>query len=273
MAAWAGLGYYARARNLLACARAVVAEHGGVFPRTEAELRTLPGLGAYTAAAVAAIAFGERAVVVDANVERVVARLFAIAEPLPAARTGDPRGGRRDHARRARGRFRAGDDGSRRDDLHPARAADACSARCARDCAGFASGAPEAFPVKARQGAPSRSATARSSGLERDGRGAAGPPPATRACSAACARCRPGLDAMRRRGWTARRSRPTGGCSTRRRRHGFTHFRLELALAVGDGRRRMRPRERRMVADGRTRRRPGCRRCSPRRPTRYRKER
>ena len=85
MAAWAGLGYYARARNLLACARAVAAR-GGRFPATEAELRALPGLGAYTAAAVAAIAFDQRAVVIDANVNRVVARLFAIAEPLPAAR-------------------------------------------------------------------------------------------------------------------------------------------------------------------------------------------
>jgi A/G-specific adenine glycosylase len=85
MAAWAGLGYYARARNLIACAREVAAR-GGKFPASEVELRALPGLGAYTAAAIAAIAFGEAAVVVDANVERVVARLFAIAEPLPAAR-------------------------------------------------------------------------------------------------------------------------------------------------------------------------------------------
>jgi A/G-specific adenine glycosylase len=84
MAAWAGLGYYSRARNLVKCARAV-ARRGG-FPQTEEGLRELPGLGAYTAAAVAAIAFGERAVVVDANVERVVARLFAIEEPLPGAR-------------------------------------------------------------------------------------------------------------------------------------------------------------------------------------------
>ncbi len=84
MAEWAGLGYYARARNLLACAREV-ASRGG-FPATEAELRALPGIGAYTAAAIAAIAFGERAVVVDANVERVVARLFAIDTPLPQAR-------------------------------------------------------------------------------------------------------------------------------------------------------------------------------------------
>ncbi len=85
MAAWAGLGYYSRARNLIACARALAAQ-GGAFPRTEAELRKLPGLGAYTAAAVAAIAFGEQAVVVDANVERVITRLYAIAEPLPGAR-------------------------------------------------------------------------------------------------------------------------------------------------------------------------------------------
>lgn len=86
MAAWAGLGYYARARNLLAAARVIAAEHGGRLPDGEAALRALPGFGDYTAAAVAAIAFGRRAVVVDANVERVVARLFAIATPLPAAR-------------------------------------------------------------------------------------------------------------------------------------------------------------------------------------------
>lgn len=84
MAEWAGLGYYARARNLLACAREV-ARRGG-FPDTEEGLRALPGVGAYTAASVAAIAFGRRAVVVDGNVERVLARLFAVEAPLPAAR-------------------------------------------------------------------------------------------------------------------------------------------------------------------------------------------
>lgn len=82
MAAWAGLGYYSRARNLLACARAVAARGG--FPRTEAELRRLPGLGPYTAAAVAAIAFGEAVAAVDGNVERVLARLTDDATPLPA---------------------------------------------------------------------------------------------------------------------------------------------------------------------------------------------
>ena len=86
MAAWAGLGYYARARNLLACARTVARDHGGRFPDTEATLLALPGIGPYTAAAIAAIAFGRRAVVVDGNVERVMARLRAIETPLPAAR-------------------------------------------------------------------------------------------------------------------------------------------------------------------------------------------
>ena len=86
MAAWAGLGYYARARNLLACARAVAGEHGGVFPDAEAGLRALPGLGPYTAAAVAAIAFDRAANVVDGNVERVIARLYAVETPLPAAK-------------------------------------------------------------------------------------------------------------------------------------------------------------------------------------------
>jgi A/G-specific adenine glycosylase len=83
LAEWAGLGYYARARNLHKCAAAVVERHGGSFPTDEATLRTLPGIGRYTAAAIAAIAFDERATVVDGNVERVVSRLHAIEAPLP----------------------------------------------------------------------------------------------------------------------------------------------------------------------------------------------
>lgn len=86
MAAWAGLGYYARARNLLACARAVVRDHGGRFPDSEAGLRALPGIGDYTAASVAAIAFGRPSVVVDANIERVIARHRLIETPLPMAK-------------------------------------------------------------------------------------------------------------------------------------------------------------------------------------------
>jgi A/G-specific adenine glycosylase len=84
--AWAGLGYYARARNLHACAKAVVARHGGNFPPDLAALRALPGIGDYTAAAIAAIAFDIAAVPVDGNVERVVARLFAVENELPAAK-------------------------------------------------------------------------------------------------------------------------------------------------------------------------------------------
>ncbi|MCZ4261451.1 A/G-specific adenine glycosylase [Limimaricola sp. G21655-S1] len=86
MAEWAGLGYYARARNLLKCARAVVADHGGRFPDTHDALIALPGIGPYTAAAIAAIAFDRPETVVDGNVERVMSRLFDVATPLPAAK-------------------------------------------------------------------------------------------------------------------------------------------------------------------------------------------
>ncbi|WP_041375607.1 A/G-specific adenine glycosylase [Polymorphum gilvum] len=84
--AWAGLGYYSRARNLKACAEMVARDHGGRFPDSEDALRALPGIGAYTAAAIAAIAFDARAAVVDGNVERVMARLFRIETPLPDAK-------------------------------------------------------------------------------------------------------------------------------------------------------------------------------------------
>src|SRR5438309_1215741 len=80
---WAGLGYYSRARNLHACAVMVLRDHGGAFPDTEEGLRTLPGIGPYTAAAIAAIAFGRRTMPVDGNIERVVSRLFAVEAPLP----------------------------------------------------------------------------------------------------------------------------------------------------------------------------------------------
>jgi A/G-specific adenine glycosylase len=83
---WAGLGYYSRARNLHACAVAVMRDHGGVFPDSESGLRALPGIGPYTAAAIAAIAFDRRTMPVDGNIERVVSRLFAVEEPLPQAK-------------------------------------------------------------------------------------------------------------------------------------------------------------------------------------------
>jgi A/G-specific adenine glycosylase len=86
LVAWAGLGYYARARNLHKCAQLVAARRDGVFPEDEETLRTLPGIGDYTAAAIAAIAFGRPAVVMDGNIERVIARLFAVRDPLPGVK-------------------------------------------------------------------------------------------------------------------------------------------------------------------------------------------
>src|SRR3954469_25375855 len=83
---WAGLGYYSRARNLHACAVAVLRDHGGIFSDTEEGLRALPGIGPYTAAAIAAIAFDRRTMPVDGNIERVVSRLFAVEEDLPQAK-------------------------------------------------------------------------------------------------------------------------------------------------------------------------------------------
>ena len=160
MAAWAGLGYYARARNLLACARAVAERHGGVFPDTEAELLALPGVGAYTAAAVAAIAFGRPSNVVDGNVERVVARLFAVETPLPVAKP---------ELRRLAGRLvdedRPGDWAQALMDLgatvcRPGRPV--CD-RCPLPswCAGFQSGAPERYPVRpAKTARPHRTGVA-----------------------------------------------------------------------------------------------------------------
>ncbi|MEX0297782.1 MAG: A/G-specific adenine glycosylase, partial [Kordiimonas sp.] len=83
---WAGLGYYARARNLHKCAQVIVSEHGSKFPEKEDDLRALPGIGDYTAAAIAAIAFGEKTAVVDGNIERIISRTFRIKTALPAAK-------------------------------------------------------------------------------------------------------------------------------------------------------------------------------------------
>lgn len=226
MAAWAGLGYYSRARNLVKCARAVAARGG--FPTTEAELRELPGLGAYTAAAVAAIAFAQRAVVVDANVERVVARLFAIDTPMPAARK--PIRVAADGITPAR---RAGDFAQAMMDL----GSSVCTARepkcllcpLAKTCKARATGDPARLPVKAPK-KPKPLRRGRAFWIEREGevwlvrresKGMLG-----------------GMRALPDDGWSARADgtgeAPMPGTweSAGVVRHVFTHAALELSVVV-----------------------------------------
>ncbi|KLI63480.1 A/G-specific adenine glycosylase [Aurantiacibacter marinus] len=226
MAAWAGLGYYSRARNVVKCAAEVAAL--GAFPDTEADLRKLPGLGDYTAAAVAAIAFGRRAVVVDANVERVVARLFAIEDSLPGARKTI-----RVKADSITPDTRAGDFAQGLMDL----GSGICTSRDAKCllcplqkvCKGRASGDPLRLPVKApKKAKPSRTGTA--FWIERDdavwlvkrpGKGMLG-----------------GMRSLPDDGWSARgdgnKDAPLSGAwkAAGVVRHSFTHFDLELGVAV-----------------------------------------
>jgi A/G-specific adenine glycosylase len=160
LAAWAGLGYYARARNLHACARVVIERHGGKFPIVESELRALPGVGDYTAAAIAAIAFGKCATPVDGNIERVVARLFAVTTPLPDAKSAI-----KALAGTLTAVDRSGDFAQAMMDLGatictPRRpACGLCPVR--PDCRGYAEGLAEALPYRAEKSArPLRRGTA-----------------------------------------------------------------------------------------------------------------
>jgi A/G-specific adenine glycosylase len=225
MAAWAGLGYYSRARNLLACARAIMAEHEGRFPATAAELRRLPGIGDYTAAAIAAIAFGEAATVVDGNVERVIARLFAIETQLPAAKPLI-----RAHAAALTPADRPGDYAQAMMDLGatictPRRPACAiCPVRA--HCRAFAEGRPDTFPVRApRTAKPHRRGYAY--WIERDGevllvtrppRGLLG-----------------GMRALPTSEWTDTPELGPGVSQVIEPpvRHVFTHFSLDLSVAIG----------------------------------------
>ena len=220
---WAGLGYYARARNLIACAREVARR--GAFPSTAAELKGLPGVGTYTAAAIAAIAFGEAAPAVDTNVQRVVSRVLGFREPN--------RDAIERYVRELMLERRPGDVVQALMDLgatvcRPKQPrCEACPLR--RDCAASASGAPEAFPApRARVGRPNRFGVAW--WIERDrhvwlvrrpSRGLLGGMPAL-----------PGSE------WTEAEfqvARPLGTL-----RHVFTHFSLELIIEerlepIGDG--------------------------------------
>ena len=217
---WAGLGYYARARNLIACAREVAARGG--FPQSEAELRKLPGIGAYTAAAIAAIAFGKRALVMDTNVERVVARLNGIELPVAEAK---------DRLRQLLEDItpaeRAGDFAQAMMDLGATicrpRAPDCAACPLNADCIAFASGQPERFPAPKRKTVrPTRYGVAH--WIERNGciwlvrrpaKGMLG-----------------GMAALPGPEWT---EAPLAiGRELGRVTHVFTHFRLELAVVASD---------------------------------------
>jgi len=233
MKAWAGLGYYSRARNLKKCALAVVEDHGGTFPSTEAELRKLPGIGPYTAAAIASIAFGEAAPVVDGNVERVVTRFAAIETPLPDAKPEIRQfvADRLDPAR-------PGDFAQAMMDL----GATICTPRrpaCVLcplrgGCAAIRSGDPERFPLKPPKAQKPRRRGAVFVAIRRDG--------------AVLLRKRPekgllgGMSEPPTTGWTSRIDGETGADAAPFRalwkqvgsvEHVFTHFELELTVYRG----------------------------------------
>ena len=222
---WAGLGYYARARNLIACARQLALQGG--FPTNEKELRKLPGLGAYTAAAIAAIAFGERATVVDTNVARVVARFHGIGNTIAEARDEIHK-----RAEDMTPHERPGDYAQAMMDLgaticRPKRP-DCPACPLSNGCAAFASGTPEAFPApKATRVRPHRHGTAW--WIERNGCVWLVRRPAKGMLGGMAAL--PGPD------WSEHR--PSGPLLATAS-HGFTHFTLDLHLVaksepVGEG--------------------------------------
>lgn len=225
MAAWAGLGYYSRARNLLACARRVTAEHGGHFPADEKALLRLPGIGAYTAAAIAAIAFCLPATVVDGNVERVVARLNAFSQPLPGARTV-----LRDMAANLTPAIRPGDFAQAMMDL----GATICTPRgpaCGRCpltsfCKAREAGNPAAYPVKAPKAQrPERTGTAY--WIEQDGMVLLVRRPPKGLLGGMCA--------LPTAGWETGSTAPAVGrlrVASAKVRHIFTHFALTLSVAI-----------------------------------------
>ena len=234
---WQGLGYYARARNLHACARTIVERHGGVFPEEAEALRALPGIGDYTAAAIAAIAFDRREAAIDGNVERVVARLYAVHEALPAAKTRLQSTRRRAGSGPTGRRLRSGADGSRRNDLHAAPPAlhpmpmavllRRRGVRPGRRIAGACREAGTAI-------APRRRVLAHPTGW----RGVAPPPPGE---GSARRHDRNPLDSWRAAPWSlaeALRVAPATAAWSPLPgtvRHGFTHFLLELAVVAGVG--------------------------------------
>ncbi len=235
LAQWAGLGYYARARNLHACAIAVASRHGGRFPRGGAALRELPGVGAYTAAAIAAIAFDEPCIAVDGNVERVISRLYALRDQRPALKLEVER-----RAALLLPPARAGDFAQAMMDLGATvcrpRSPDCGRCPWAEACAARRGGAPEDFPAKVvKAPKPHRRGAAfvlRKGGavllLRRPGAGLLGGMtafPTTPLTEDVTPEAQLGYAPSR-----ARWRRIDGAV-----RHVFTHFSLELAVFVAEG--------------------------------------
>ena len=214
---WAGLGYYARARNLIACAREVAAR--GAFPSSEAELRALPGLGAYTAAAVAAIAFGQQATVVDTNVERVIARLHGLDRPVA-----DIRPEIRRLATALTPADRPGDFAQAMMDLGATicrpKKPDCAACPLNPECVARASAAPERFPApKARRQRPHRHGIAW--WIERDGAVWLSRRPPSGLLG--------GMAALPGPEWSEERPGVPAMATVH---HGFTHFTLDLHLVA-----------------------------------------
>ncbi len=234
---WAGLGYYARARNLHACAQRVVADHGGRFPSSLPGLRALPGIGPYTAGAIAAIAFDARELAIDGNVERVVARLAAIATPLPRAKPEI-----RTHAARLMPATRPGDFAQALMDLGATtctpRAPSCASCPLAGGCRAARDGDPQRYPVK-----PPKATRPLRRGVAFVLRDRAGAVWLTRRTETGLLG---GMVQVPTTEWTAAgpddadiaASRPScaDACAWRRLaepvRHVFTHFELDLAVEV-----------------------------------------
>jgi A/G-specific adenine glycosylase len=230
LAAWAGLGYYSRARNLIACARRVVADHGGQFPDDLAGLRALPGIGDYTAAAISSIAFGSDAIPVDANIERVVARLFAIATPLKQARAAICAAARTIWPPSAQGNWPAAANGGDFAQALMDLGARICTSRApacdrcplARHCTARAQGIATALPVKpAKKVRPERHG--RALWIERDGMVRLVRRPPTGLLG--------GMRALPGDAWTDTAQAPAPGTTPLGQvRHIFTHFALTLSL-------------------------------------------
>ncbi len=240
LGAWAGLGYYSRARNLHRAVQTILKDYGGAFPRTASELRNLPGIGAYTSAAIAAIAFNEPVAALDANGERVIARLFAVKQPLPKSRAH-----LRELAQQIVPSDRPGDFAQAMMDLGSSictpKKPDCANCPLSANCRGFALGIAETLPRKAPKAARPLKRGAAFVAVDRQGAVYLEKRPEKGLLGAML---QPPLGA-----WTSRFPKPAlareqapfiGQWQKQHGivRHGFTHFELEMEVYVAAFKRR-----------------------------------